>query len=269
MSTHTTHPAPTVYAPSRPVQPHAVPSHQSGATVAATVAGAALLLAAIGFITVFSLLAASFGYPDVLDHPASDVLPRLLALGAAGRATWAMYAMIPLLLVPAAAGLATLHDTPAQRTTVRIASALAVLAGVCMTVGLVRWPSLQWELAHAWDTASNDQRAVLSVVFDGANAMLGNWIGEFLGELLLSMSFLLFGAVAWRDRQLPRWAAAFGMVAGVSGLLAMWRNVTPMVGAVAEVNNLVLPVWLVVWGVALLRVGVVRRAARAVHQPAR
>jgi hypothetical protein len=91
-------------------------------------------------------------------------------------------------------------------------------------------------------------------VFDGANMMFGRYIGEFLGELLLNMSFVLFSGVAWSDRRLPRWASGFGIVAGVLGLIALWRNVTPLVAPIADINNAVLPLWLIVWGVVLARV---------------
>lgn len=217
------------------------------------VAGASLILAAVAFIAVFSALAGSFDYPDILDRPAAEVLPRLLALGDSGRAIWAFYACIPLLLIPAAVGAAQLHDDTRHRTAVRIAELSAVLAGISMLLGLVRWPSLQWELARTWVTASAEQRVVLGAVFDGANMMFGRFIGEFLGELLLNVAFVLFSAVAWRDRALPRWVSGFGVAAGVIGLVAMWRNVTGLVAPVADVNNAVLPLWLIVWGVALWR----------------
>ena len=68
--------------------------------VAARAGGWSLIVAALGFIGVFGYLAARFDYPDVLDGGAADVLPRLLALGATGRAVWAVYAFIPLLLIP-------------------------------------------------------------------------------------------------------------------------------------------------------------------------
>lgn len=216
-------------------------------------AGASLLLAAIGFMAVFTLLAISFDYPDILDRPAAEVLPRLLALGGSGRAIWAVYAAIPLLLVPAAAGLSTLHDAPRHRSVVRLAAFLAILSGVSMTVGLVRWPSIQWELARAWVPASTAERAALSTMFDGANMMLGRYLGEFFGELLLNLAFVLFSGVAWSDHRLPRWVSGFGVGAGVVGLVAMWRNVTPAVALVAEVNNAILPLWLIVWGIALMR----------------
>jgi Domain of unknown function (DUF4386) len=224
----------------------------------ARVAGAALVIAAIAFMTVFSILAGSFGYPDVLDLPAADVLPRLLALGTNGRAVWAVYALIPLLLIPIGVGAAAVHDDPSSRIVVRVAEWAAGLAGIAMLLGLVRWPTLMWALAEAWPHASAVERVPIAAVFNGANLMFGNFIGEFLGELLLNLSFVLFSIAAWRDRQLPRAVAGFGLASGVLGLIALWRNVTAVVDPIAEVNNLVLPLWLVVWGVALWRRGTAR-----------
>jgi Domain of unknown function (DUF4386) len=226
----------------------------------ARLAGLSLLSAAVGFVAVFTLLAMRFDYPDILDRPAGEVLPRLIALGVEGRAIWAIYAVIPLLLVPAAAGLSVVHTTPGHRSVVRLAAAAALLSALFMTAGLVRWPSIQWELARTWSTASSDQQVVLTALFDGLNTMLGRYVGEFLGELMLNLAFVLYSGVAWRDRQLPRWVSGFGVLAGVVGLVAMWRNVTPAVSLIADANNALLPLWLIVWGIALMRL-------RAPHTP--
>jgi len=61
------------------------------------VGGLALVFGAIGFVAVFSFLAARFNYPAILDGPATTVLPRLLATGNPGRAAWALYAFLPLI----------------------------------------------------------------------------------------------------------------------------------------------------------------------------
>lgn len=68
------------------------------------VGGVSFIVGALTFVAVFSYLAAKFNYPDILDGSAADVLPRLLAGGPVMRAVWAIYAFLPLLLVPAAVG---------------------------------------------------------------------------------------------------------------------------------------------------------------------
>jgi hypothetical protein len=45
-----------------------------------------------------------------------------------------------------------------------------------------------------------------------------------------------------------------GIASGVLGWLAMWRNVTDVVGLAAELNNIVLPLWMIVFGIGLIRV---------------
>jgi len=44
-----------------------------------------------------------------------------------------------------------------------------------------------------------------------------------------------------------------GIVTALAGLVGMFRNVTPLVDPVAEVNNYLLPLWMIVFGVGLLR----------------
>ena len=58
----------------------------------------------------------------------------------------------------------------------------------------------------------------------------------------------------------PRLLSWGSVVTGVLGLVGMWRNVTPAVAVVAEVNNYLLPVWMLCFGGWLLSVG---RASRS------
>jgi hypothetical protein len=221
------------------------------------VAGAFYLIASIGFVVVFSWLASAFGYPDVLDHPAAEVLPALRALGNSGRAVWALYAVLPLLLIPAAvAGEAVLG--PLTPTRMRAATLLQLLAAIAMFLGLARWPSVQWLLAEAWASAAASERAVMALAFDAANLYLGNWIGEFVGEIGLYGAFLAIGSslrvAAW-EGVLPtwgRWIGALGLLTGAVGLLAAFRNVTTAVALAAEAANALLPLFLIAYGVLLV-----------------
>lgn len=48
-----------------------------------------------------------------------------------------------------------------------------------------------------------------------------------------------------------RWLVFSGVAASTLGWIAMLRNVTPVVAAVATLNNLVLPLWMLTLGVVL------------------
>jgi uncharacterized protein DUF4386 len=213
--------------------------------------GIALVGGAFAFLGVFSYLAARFQYPEVLDGSAPEVLPALLATGATGRAVWALYGVLPLVFIPAGVGAFEALRNRASGP-MRVGMLFAFLAAFSMMLGLMRWPSVHWELARAWATAAEGDRLVLAAVFDGLNRYLGNFIGEFLGELGFSVFFVLSGVGLSRHPRCPRWLSWWGIATGVLGLIGMWRNVTPAVDVVAAANNYLLPTWMIGFGVWLV-----------------
>ncbi len=219
----------------------------------AAAGGLALIVGALSFVAVFAYLAARFSYPDILDGPAEQVLPRLLTLGSAGRAVWAVYALLPLAFIPAGAG--AFHALRHVREgTMRTAMLFASLSAIAMMLGLMRWPSLHWELARAFEQASPPARESMSAVFAGLNVHLGNYIGEFLGELSLNLFFLLSALTMLKPTGVaPRWLALVGIATAVAGMVGMFRNVADIVAPVAAVNNYLLPIWMVLFGAWLIR----------------
>jgi hypothetical protein len=216
--------------------------------------GAALILGAVAFIGVFAFLAARFDYPAILDGGAEQVLPRLRATGATGRAVWALYGFLPLVWIPAGVG-AYQALRAGREGSMRIAMAFALLATVAMMLGLLRWPSIHWVLAERFAAADLPERAAIAAVFAGLNSYLGNYLGEFLGELSISLFFLLSAlAMLARNAGFPRWMGYVGLVAAVAGLIGMWRNAADIVTPVAAANNYLLPLWMTLFG-SVRRVG--------------
>lgn len=235
-------------------------AHDAARTVrvaipAASAGGWSLIVAAVAFTAVFGYLASAFGYPDVLDGEAATVLPNLLRLGLTGRAVWAAYALLPLLLIPAALGAhAALRETASGTT--RIAAALALVSALAMLLGLMRWPSVHWSLATSYAAAPGDaERFAIASTFDGLNAFLGRFVGEFVGELTLNLFFLLTALASRGSARMPRWSVPAGVAAAAFGLVGMWRNVTPAVAWAASIDNAVLPIWMLTLGVLLVRAG--------------
>jgi hypothetical protein len=181
------------------------------------------------------------------------VLPKLLATGVAGRLVWALYACLPLIFIPAGVG-AFYALRPVREGSSRVGMFLAMVAAISMMLGLLRWPSVHWELAKAFVAGGAADRAALAAVFAGLNSYLGNYIGEFLGELSFSLFFLLSGlSMLARGSGFPRWMGQLGVLTAVAGLVGMFRNVTNVVDVVAEVNNYLLPAWMIIFGVGLFR----------------
>jgi len=235
------------------------PSEATGTILAG---GIALVGGALAFLAVFSYLAARFHYPEVLDGNAQEVLPALLATGAAGRAAWAVYGVLPLVFIPAGVGAFEALRVRAAGP-MRVGMFFALLAAVSMMLGLMRWPSVHWELARAWGAAGEGERIVLAAVFDGLNRYLGNFIGEFLGELSFSVFFVLSGVGLLRHERAPGWLSWWGIATGILGLIGLWRNVTPAVDMVAAANNYLLPAWMIGFGVWLVITSKTERLAPA------
>lgn len=206
---------------------------------------------ALAFLGVFSYLAISFNYPDVLDGPAATVLPSLLATGRQGRFVWAVYALLPLIWLPA--GVAAYEAlAPVGRGAMRLALLFATVSAITLMLGLMRWPSVHWELALAFERSAPAQQAVIASAFDGLNTYLGNYIGEFLGELCFNAFFLLT-SIVWLASPRSRWIGWAGVATAAFGFIGMFRNVTDVVAPVAEVNNYLLPAFMIILGVAFVR----------------
>ena len=217
------------------------------------VGGFFLIGGALAFMGVFAYLAARFNYPQVLDGDAAEVLPKLLATGATGRAVWAIYGFLPLIWIPAGVGaFYALRDV--REGSMRIAMLFAVVAAISMMLGLLRWPSIHWTLAQAYAVGTDADRVAIGAIFAGLNSFLGNYVGEFLGELSFSVFFLLSGlAILSKGTRFPRWIGYLGVFTGMAGLIGMFRNVTSVVAPIAAVNNYLLPLWMIIFGVALVR----------------
>ncbi len=214
--------------------------------------GLALIVGAVSFVGVFAFLAARFNYPAVLDGQASSVLPALLATGSTGRTVWAIYGFLPLIWLPAAVGAyEVLRAT--HRGTMLLAVQFAVLSTMSMMLGLLRWPTIHWRLAELYVAADASERRVITALFDGLNTYLGNYIGAFLGELSFSAFFVLSGWALLRSGDTSRALGAAGILTGVLGWIGMFRNLTTAVAPVAAINNYLLPLWMIVLGIVLLR----------------
>jgi hypothetical protein len=212
--------------------------------------GISFIVGALAFVGVFSYLAAHFDYPRILDGQAAEVLPRLRAGGERMRAVWAVYAFLPLLLVPGAVG--ALFACPASGGRMSLALVAASIGALAMCLGLMRWPSIHWVLADVYGPSGAETKASLAAVFDGLNLYLGNYIGEFLGEICLSAFFLLAGLAMLDEPRFPAWLGWCGVAFALSFAVGALRNVSASVQPVADINNYLLPLWMIVLGVSFI-----------------
>lgn len=211
------------------------------------------LLGGILFIGVFTYLAINFNYPDILDGDAYLVFPKIVAGGSEMRAIWAIYALLPLILIPA--GLGTYSYLRDKNNSLAVAGLVfASFAAFANMLGLMRWPSIHWILAQSFTTSTVEQKATINTIFQGLNVYLGNYIGEFLGELTMNMWFLTIGLILIKVSGKLKYFGYLAVITAALGLIGGFRNITSSVSMVAEVNNYLLPIFLIMLGVLLLRV---------------
>ncbi len=208
-------------------------------------------LGALAFAAVFNYLATNFDYAGILEGSAAQVIPRLYSGGSAMRAVWAIYAFLPLLLVPGAVG--AYFAFPSSRGRMTLALVVASLGALAMCLGLMRWPSIHWALGEAYSQAGAGAKSGIEAVFNGFHLYLGNYIGEFFGEIALGTFFLLTGFSMRVDARFPRWIRLAGIIFPLLFLTGAFRNITSSVRIVSDVNSLLLPLWMIVLGTAIAR----------------
>ena len=129
-------------------------------------AGVLLILTPVAFNALFTLLAVTFEYPDILREPAGYVLRHFDAGGGALVAIWYGFMLTAVLFVPLAV---LVHKILARQDTpyMAVATAFGVVAGVVQFLGLVRWPFLVPYLADTYlDPASSEAtREAVAVAF--------------------------------------------------------------------------------------------------------
>jgi hypothetical protein len=76
--------------------------------------------------------------------------------------------------------------------------------------------------------------------------------GLFLGETMLGVFFLLSGLSMLEEARFPKWLGWSGVGFSVLFLVGAFRNVTSAVQVIADINNGLLPLWMVVMGTALI-----------------
>ena len=224
------------------------------------VTGVVLIILPIAYNVLYTLLARSFDYPDILRRPTADVLERFLAGGSRLVLTWWAFAMSAVLLAPVAVLVsATLGD--ANQTVLSLATAVGVLAALVQFLGLIRWPFAVPYLARTVGdpTASVATTQTVDVVFQALNRYLGVAVGEHLGYLFTGLWTGLVGVAIIQSNLLH---SLFGIIALILAPLFLvgalefvgsferegWR----LVGKLIPVAYIGWSLWLLGAGLALL-----------------
>lgn len=161
----------------------------------------------------FLVLGAAFDYPDVLQHPAAEVLAAFRADQGTVTAGFALLALGAALMAPVALGVR--HLTTGRLATAAVVTGVA--AALVQVTGLLRWILLVPTLA--WQAADPSRAEVAGDRFETASRILGTGVGE-TGGYLLTGAWTLLVLASLRQRP-PRWFTALGVLSAVLVLLGV------------------------------------------------
>lgn len=211
------------------------------------------LLVAVPLVLVagFTGLQMTFEYPDILRHPAGEVLTRFAAGGADLHVYWYAMFIAALALIPAAVGFAVMNfrDSPFAAA---LAGTLGVLAGLVQGLGLLRWTVLVPGLATAYTApgATELDKALAASAFDTANAYLGMGVGEHIGYLMTALFTVAVAATLIKRWPAMAWAGVV-LAAGVAfGTLELGG--VPMAAIVNAIAYMGWSLWAVVLGALIV-----------------
>ena len=219
--------------------------------------GLVLVVLPVAYNGLYTLLARSFDYPDILRLPTDQVLERFAAGGSRLVLIWWGFAMSAVLLAPAVVLVsATLAD--ADPTVLALATAIGLLAALVQFLGLVRWPFAVPHLARlAGDPATTPAvRDAFEVVFQTLNRYLGVAVGEHLGYLFTGLWTALAGLALIQSDLLPPLFGVVGLVLAPLFVLGSLEFVGPFESSGWKLAGTLVPLAYIGWSGWLLALGI-------------
>jgi hypothetical protein len=221
--------------------------------------GASAIALAIVFNVPFSILAATYNYPDVLRGPPGEALDLFAAGGAQLILTWHAFALSALAMIPIAIALSLTPQRISERPALAIGAAITgALAGLAQAIGLWRWVFVIPGLASAHATGDAETQRSAERAFAILNQYGGVAIGEHLGQWLTALFILMLALTQWQER--ARISATIGFIAATLIAAGTHEGIAIALGQSGEVFGLItiagflaFTVWLIATGIGLFR----------------
>jgi hypothetical protein len=215
--------------------------------------GTGAIALAIVFNLPFSYLAQHFGYPDILRHPAEEVLNRFMAGGDGLIWAWYVFGLTALMFVPMGIALSISKERMQRVPALAIGAALTgALAGLVQGMGLLRWVFVVPGLAR--DAGSEIAQGQFALM----NAYAGVAIGEHMGQIFTALFVGLVAAMQFGERKPVSGSigvlTVLAMLVGSGGGLALALGESDaLFSGVSVAAYLGLTLWLIVTGIGLVR----------------
>lgn len=214
--------------------------------------GALLVAIPLVFTAGFTGLQMTFDYPDILRHPAGEVLTRFAAAGVDLHLYWYAMMLAGLAMIPAAIGLGLLL-WERDRFLAALSIGAGVLAGLVQALGLLRWVLLVPGLAATYvaPDATDAAREMSIALFDAANRYLGMGVGEHFGYLFTAAWTVFVALLILRQHKI---VAVLGLVLALGVVTGMVEPFgVELAGTINALSYTLWAVWMLVLGIIVLR----------------
>jgi hypothetical protein len=206
---------------------------------------------------LFTLLGATFSYPEILRMPTGQVLERFQAGGSGLIAIWYAMTLTTALFIPLIL-LIHLQLAPGDGAPyMHLATGFGVISGVVQILGFIRWPFLVPYLARVYfdATASQATRDAAVLAFQVFNQYAGVGVGEHLGYLFTGLWTIFVAIALLKSGRFPAWLAWTGLCLAAGVLAGMLEPAgVAWAGMVNFIAFTLWAFWLAAFGVALLRI---------------
>ena len=211
--------------------------------------GVLLITAAVLSFLPIAILGPAIGWPASLRAPAAQQLAAIAAAPAAVALGYAVYLLYSVLILPVMTLLAWRCSGSLARPMAVMVVAFAAMSALARSIGILRWLTAMPAMAQQHAATDPAGKQVLETIFTTVTTY-GGGIGELLGvSLFMALSLGLAMVAAWKQRTLPRWLAAFGMVSA----LLLFALFLPTMGVAVQVPiaaaATLLAIWMVVAGI--------------------
>ena len=217
-------------------------------------AGILAIVHALLFFVPLGVLGAAIGWPANLDLPAAHNLPLLISEAVSVKLGYGVYLLYSLLFFPVilliSRAVAGKDELP---LVLRLAVGFALLSTLARCLGIVRWLTVMPALATQYQAADAAGQSVIAIVYTAFNAYSGG-VGEILGVFLLSAtSVALLASALWARSDVPRWLSLMAWVTALGLFFLSFEMFGFNLSAFIAPFSVLYLVWMVSFGVHLIR----------------
>jgi hypothetical protein len=218
------------------------------------VGGWSIVIFTLLYLALQVFLHIVYNYPAIPHGAGKELIPVLLNGGLTFQILLTVFALLPLLLIPGSVGIYYAFKD-INKPNMLLSVIFASMGIFTFILSLLRWPSLNWSIAHFYQQAVPADQASILVLFASMNSYWGIFLAGFLAKICFSIWFFLVSAAMLKVKDMPKWMGYLGIIAGIYVLASVFMLLGIIPIMTYGVLRLLAPLeflWMMVLGISLL-----------------